>query len=296
MKSKALLLVVAASQLTCHQVIFTAPPGTTMQCSSNPVNIPAVNGVSVISCLLQEEIGTPVADGTTVQFFTTLGRIPEQGKTNDGVVRVNLEATGRSGLAHVTIFSGGGTTGGGGGGGSSTTSTSLSAESGFRASAGQVSASLSGVMADASLDVNIGGNANAARVEVTASPTRINENRPAEIRANVFDPEGNPVPGVAVFFSLLPGNVPATLTPTTTPTATGTATGTATTVPALPANGGSAETESLDSQGQPVFTDTNGQAHDVLRTRWPRDAGIRQVTVIARTSNGREQRVVVTIN
>ena len=97
MKSKALLLLVVATQFTCHQVIFHAPPDTVMTCFANPEDIPAVNGVSIISCLLVEDVGTPVADGTTVQFFTTLGRVPEQGKTNDGVVRVNFQSDGRSG-------------------------------------------------------------------------------------------------------------------------------------------------------------------------------------------------------
>ena len=40
--------------------------------------------LEVISALLLEPAGTPVPDGTVVQFFTTLGRIEEQGRTNDG--------------------------------------------------------------------------------------------------------------------------------------------------------------------------------------------------------------------
>ena len=50
-----------------------------------------------------------------------------------------------------------------------------------------------------------------------------------------------------------------------------------------PRRGGTGE--SLDSQGQPVFTDSNGQARDVLRTRWPREAQARSVTVTARTAS-----------
>ena len=102
MKSKALLFLIVVSQLTCHQALFTAPPGSTIACSENPRFISAFNGVSVISCIVTEPAGTLVSDGTVVQFFTTLGRIPEQGKTNDGVVRVNLEADGRSGTASGT--------------------------------------------------------------------------------------------------------------------------------------------------------------------------------------------------
>jgi hypothetical protein len=295
MKSKALLLVVVLSQMTCHQVLFTAPPGSTMNCSANPTTIPAVNGVSVISCLVVEEIGTPVADGTVAQFFTTLGRIPEQGRTNDGVVRVNFESTGRSGEAEIRIFSGGGSSGGGGGG-SSTTTTSLSAErssaSGLSASGNQVTAALSGIQAEATVRVTI-GNATASTVFLTG-PQRFNENRPAELIATVVDSNGNFVPGVPVFFRVEAGNV----TPTPTPTATATATATVTTTvtPVAPVSAPGTETESLDSQGQPVFTDTNGQARDVLRTRWPINGASRPVTVFAQTANGRSGRWVLFVN
>ena len=52
------------------------------------------------------EGGHPVPDGTVIQFFTTLGKIQEQGKTNDGVARVNLISDARSGTAVVTAVSG----------------------------------------------------------------------------------------------------------------------------------------------------------------------------------------------
>jgi hypothetical protein len=77
-----------------------------MTLSANPTFIPAHGGVSVVSALVIEETGTPVPDGTVVQFFTDLGDIQEQGKTNDGVARVNLTADSRSGTAHITAMSG----------------------------------------------------------------------------------------------------------------------------------------------------------------------------------------------
>lgn len=260
MKSKALLVVFALSQLTCHQALFVAPPGTSMECFSNPEFIPADRGVSVISCFLLDATGSPVADGTVVQFFTNLGRVPEQGRTNDGVVRVNLESTGLSGRAVVEARSGGGSVGGG----SSTstvvpTSTTINVQRTFSASDNQTSAGLSGIANVGQAFVTI-GNRNATNVFLTAESNRITEVRPTTITANVLDGDGNPVAGVPVFFF-----VSASATGTSTP--------------------GAAPTESLDSQGQPVFTDTNGQARDVLRTRWPRDAGPRTVTVTARTAN-----------
>ena len=278
MKSKALLLLVVTSQLTCHQVIFHAPPGSTMSCVANPEAIAAFNGVAVVSCVLQEEIGTPVADGTVVQFFTNLGRVPEQGRTNDGVVRINLQADGRSGVAVVRALSGGGTLPAPSS--SSVTVTTTVVQGGVSVSEAGSIVSLSGVMANAEARVTI-GNANARQLRVTADPPRINESRSAQITATVFDDVGNPVAGVPVFFSVGGGTIVVGPTPTPTATPTGTPTPTATPVPGTTPPNGGAGTETLDSQGNPVFTDTNGRATDVLRTRWPREAQQRSVTVTA---------------
>src|SRR5262245_6302275 len=99
---------------TCNQAIMVAPPNSNFDGSTlvaNPTFIAANGDVSVISGLLIDGTGNPVPDGTVVQFFTTLGKIQEQGKTNDGVVRVNLVSDGRSGTASVTAFSGSGESG-----------------------------------------------------------------------------------------------------------------------------------------------------------------------------------------
>ena len=266
MKSKALLLLVVLTQLTCHQVIFTAPPGATMECFSNPEAIGAFNGVSVISCHLIEETGAPVADGTVVQFFTNLGRVQEQGRTNDGVVRVNLQADGRSGTAVVQARSGGGTisTTPTSATSTSTTVTPLPGRSSVSASA---SSSMAALLATGSATVVI-GNTNAAAIIVTAFPPRLTDSRTSQITASVSDGNGNPVAGVPIIFEVLEaetigGPVP---TPAATPTSPG---------------GNDPIFEHMDSQGQPVFTDSNGQAHDVLRTRYPRDAPTRRVVVRA---------------
>ena len=95
---------------SCGQAIITAPIGSTIVISINPPFIAAQGDVAIVSVLIIEPAGTPVPDGTVVQFFTTLGTIPEQGKTNDGVARVNLVSDTRSGTAKVTVFSGPATT------------------------------------------------------------------------------------------------------------------------------------------------------------------------------------------
>jgi len=140
---------------------------------ANPEFIAAFGGVSVISALVYEPAGTPVPDGTVVQFFTNLGRIDEQGKTNDGVARVNLVSDSRSGTAKVQAFSGG------------------SAASGDSTASG----------ASASIEVII-GSALPARIVVTAFPSRIVSPRASTIRAFVVDTNGNPVFNVPVVFSV----------------------------------------------------------------------------------------------
>ena len=79
------------------------------------------------------------------------------------------------------------------------------------------------------------GSANPAHVIVQANPARITTPRSALITANVFDKDGNPVANVPVIFKVAP--VTGILQ------------------------------ETLDSGSVPVFTDTNGQAFDTLRTR-----------------------------
>ena len=168
MRKRTVAAIIGALALlpgtSCQQAILTAPNGSTLQLVANPTFIPASSGVSIISALLIEPAGTPVADGTVVQFFTTLGVIDEQGKTNDGVVRVNLVADSRSGTAQVTAFSG--------------TATSSGA-----------------------VDVTI-GSALPERIVMTAQPIRIVSEPFARIIANVFDTNGNPTVNVPVVFSV----------------------------------------------------------------------------------------------
>lgn len=220
MSKRVFIAVLALAQATCNQAILTAPANTTLDMFANPQFISANGGVAVISALLIEPAGTPVPDGTVVQFFTNLGDIPEQGKTNDGVVRVNFRATGRSGVATITAFSGGGN------GGTSPPTTATTSGTGGMAFVAAASANT------ASVEVAIGA-VGASSVLVTADPPRITNSRSTHITATVFDDTGNPLPGVPVYFDVTAG----------------------------------ASTNFMDSGGRAQFTDSNGQAFDVMRTR-----------------------------
>ena len=236
-KSRILLVLLTLGQLTCNQAIMTAPSGSTITLFANPKVISSNGGVSVISALVIEQAGTVVADGTVVQFFTDLGEIPEQGKTNDGVVRVNFRANGRSGEATISAFSGG------------DAPAPAPSASPTPKGAAPVSAAASTLAAAEAKPVKVMiGNFAAKSLFVTADPPQITNPRGSSlIRATAFDESGNPLPGVPVFFEVNPP--PA---PTPTPT---------------PKFNGQVNSYSLDSGGRPVFTDSNGQAFDTLRTQ-----------------------------
>jgi hypothetical protein len=108
----AVAVILGITLPSCGQAIITAPIGSTITIFINPPFIAAQGDIAIVSVFVLEPAGTPVPDGTVVQFFTTLGTIPEQGKTNDGVARVNLTSDTRSGTAKVTVFSGPATTSG----------------------------------------------------------------------------------------------------------------------------------------------------------------------------------------
>lgn len=108
------------------------------------------------------------------------------------------------------------------------------------------------------------GSALPTQVIVTANPAVIRSNQWSSITANVFDDNGNPVAHVPVIFDV---------------SSAGTA-----------GNG-----ETLDSGGAQLFTDTNGQVFDTLRSRRPLSE-FATATVTATTSNGVPGSVDVTVN
>lgn len=270
-KGKLAVLLLALGPVTCHQAILTAPPGSSVTLFANPEFIPANGGVSIITAVVIEPAGTPVPDGTIVQFFTNLGRIDEQGKTNDGVARVNLVSDSRSGTATVVGVSGGGAVAPPSPSPTPTAGTSgvsgVSAMGLPEAAGSAQSASAQSINNSGSVTVVI-GSALPKLVIVTAVPTRIERTDPREsfIIANVFDENGNPVANVPVIFTIEGTPDPA-------------------------------DTERMVSESAPRFTDNNGRAEDVMKTKYGLSAPQKTVTVRARTPiKDVEGTVEVTIN
>jgi hypothetical protein len=256
------LAALAILHLTCNQAIMTAPPGSSLSCFANPEFIATNGDISVISALVIEPAGTVVPDGTVVQFFTNLGHIQEQGKTNDGVARVNLISDTRSGTATVTAISGGGAP-------APAPTPSASPSPAARAAADVAAAGTGAVAAlsataDASATCTVAiGSARPKTIIIVADPSRITGSGPARqsrITANVFDDKGNVVIHVPVIFTIT--------------------------------DFGGSVTENMASGGAPVYTDTNGQAIDFLQTRYPADAEPKVVKVTATVPVGADPKSV----
>jgi hypothetical protein len=196
--------------------------------------------------------GQPAPDGTVVQFFTDLGRVDEQGRTNDGVARVNLVADGRSGKATVTGLIGGGTLPAPSGSATATpTPTPATSAVATTSSVGSTARTASTATASDSTVVTI-GSANPATVVLAADPRNITASAPrySTLTATVFDGSGNPIPRIPVVFRIV-------------------------------ASSDLDFTESLESGGRPIYTDSNGQARDRLWTAVARDAPPQPVSVQA---------------
>lgn len=209
----AAAMAATSALITCSGVDFTAPPGSHMELIANPDFIDAHGGISVITAIVTEPAGTPVADGTVIYFFSNLGSVDREGKTRDGIARVNLVADSRSGTARVTAMSGG-----------------------PAVSASPSSSGSTGGNSD-TVDITI-GNLRAKRIFAFADPPRITDSRSTHISALVYDEWGNPVSSAPVLFHV-------TVDPAT---------------------------EYMDDPG-PIFTDNNGRAESVMRTKRAHGAG-----------------------
>jgi hypothetical protein len=133
-----------------------------------------------------------------------------------------------------------------------------------RSGIAQVSASSGGPPVSLDEGVVI-GSANPALVIVTADPARITSPRHSYLTANVFDEDGNPIANIPVIFSVE----------------------VASTAPLE---------ETLESGGVPQFTDTNGQAFDILYTRRGLAQPQKVVTVRATAANNVDGVVDVFVN
>ena len=182
----ALAVGLVGSLAACAGVLFTAPPGSSCSLNANPPFVASDGGVSAITALVIEPAGTTVSDGTVLLFFTDIGFIDPQGKTRDGIARVNFTSDSRSGVAHISAICGGA---------APTTTASPGASP---APGGGVSGTGS-----ASTTVTVGSVRVKAVVGIRADPPRITVSNSTHVFARVIDENGNGIPNVPVFFDVV---------------------------------------------------------------------------------------------
>lgn len=232
-KLPALVVIVAALSAGCDKVPLLAPTGSAITLTANASTVPT-NGTVGLTAYVTESSGTPVQNGTTVRFTTTLGTVtPIETQTTNGVAVATFNAGSSSGVATIHAVSGGATGGASGTGtgtGTGTTSTSTNA-----------------------VTITVGVAA-VKTITVNTSPTSVGPSGGSVVvTASVLDPNGGSLAGIPVTFSADHGSVDpgvvttdasgqATTTLTTSVetkvtasagTATGTATVTARAAPAI---------------------------------------------------------------
>ncbi len=159
-----------AAAPACDKVPLLAPSGSTISLFATNTIVPANGSVDIIATVI-ESSGTPVHNGTTVTFFTTLGTMtPSEAQTENGRAAVKLTVGTQSGEARVRAASG----------------------------------SFQTKDADA-LVIKV-GSAAAGRVDLSADSTTL----PAaggtvHLLATVFDVAGNRLPAVTVSYSTTVG-------------------------------------------------------------------------------------------
>ena len=154
--------------LGCDKLPLLAPQQSTIKLSSGTAVVQA-NGTTEVRATVLEQGGTPVQNGTTVTFTTTLGALsPTDARTLNGVAIVQFLGNGQSGKASIRALSGG--------------------------------------AASDPLELSVGAGA-AGRVNLTANPTSVPASGgTTTIAANVFDASGNPLSAVPVTFTTTAGS------------------------------------------------------------------------------------------
>ena len=187
----ALAIVLALLLSACDKVPLMAPTGSTVTLSANSSTVPT-NGTVGLTAFVIESSGTPVQNGTSVRFTTTLGTVtPSDAQTTNGVAVATFNAGGNSGVATIHAISGAA------GGGSGSTSTS----NGGNGSTTTTSTSTNVV----TITVGV---AAVKTITVNSTPSSVGPNGGSvSVTASVLDPNGGSLAGIPVTFSADHGGV-----------------------------------------------------------------------------------------
>ena len=105
-QTAGVLLLVALATTSCKKVALTAPTGSTLQLYASRTTA-GLNSSVAVTAVVIESGGTPVHDGTSVSFFSTLGTMtPATALTSNGQATSQLVTDTQSGTAEVSALSG----------------------------------------------------------------------------------------------------------------------------------------------------------------------------------------------
>src|SRR5918993_1672806 len=101
-----MLIALAALAAACDKAQLLAPTQSTIALSA-PTRVLPSNGTTPITAYVLEQAGTPVQNGTTVRFTTSLGRVePTEVETRNGVAVTTFLAGDASCVAEIRAVSG----------------------------------------------------------------------------------------------------------------------------------------------------------------------------------------------
>jgi|SRR5215204_1088783 len=185
--------------ISCDRVPLLAPTNSTVTIDAGS-RVVETGGSTSISAMVLEQSGTPVQNGTTVRFTTTLGRLePVEAQTRNGVATTMFFAGNDSGVAEVRASSGGS-------GGSSTTTTPPSTGDGTTPPATTTTTANSNVVM-----ISV-GSAAVDTVTVRANPSSVSTSAGATVNvvATVVGVAGRLLPNIPVSFSATRGTLNST--------------------------------------------------------------------------------------
>ena len=176
---RRVLVIVAAMLATlgtaCDKVPLLAPTNSTIALSA-PSRVLPTNGSVTLTAIVSEQNGSPVQNGTTVRFTTTLGRLdPSETQTRNGIATTTFYAGAQSGVADIRAVSG---------------------NAGLTASTGTSASSSS----QSTVQITI-GSAAVKTITVRANPSTVSPSGgQVELTANVVGDNGIPLDQVLVTF------------------------------------------------------------------------------------------------
>jgi len=187
------LLIAAAAAASCDKAPLLAPTNSSITISASTRVLP-LGGQTEITAFVIEPAGTPVQNGTTVRFVTSLGIMnPVETQTHNGVATATFMAGDVSGVAEIRALSGGS--------GSTTPSSTTTG--------GTTGATTTSTAANV-VQITVGAAA-VDSVTVRTNPATVSTNGgTVEVTASVLAAGGRALPGIAVTFSADHGTLSST--------------------------------------------------------------------------------------